>query len=99
MFSAFCDAAWRVVLLIGLALAPYATPVDATPSASATTAVGRLAAFIAVALALTMIVRRSVVRWKPLAFATSATMLSAAIASVVFKDDNGPLARGVWFVV
>ena len=98
MFYAFSDAAWRVVVLLALALAPYAAPVDVVASTNAVTAIIRLCAFALVAIAVASIVRGAVATSKPLAAAAAATLVVAAIASFAFDGDRGPLARGVWFV-
>src|SRR5262249_9759925 len=98
MLLAFCDAAWRVVLVIGLALAPYAAPLDSVPSTTMGAALARLGAFLVLAVGLSIVVRRTVRRPKPLALAPSLTLVAAAVASFVFDGERGPLARATFFV-
>jgi tetratricopeptide (TPR) repeat protein len=98
MFLSFCDAAWRVVVLLGLALVPYAAPVDAVSSTSVAMAAMRLAAFVVIVLALGLLVRGRLATSKPLALAVTATLFVAVALSFVFDGDAGPLARGAWIV-
>jgi tetratricopeptide (TPR) repeat protein len=98
MFFAVCDATWRVVVLLALAVAPYAAPVDAVASTHTATAAAHLVGFVAIAVALGLAVRASWATSKPLAWAVAATMVFAVVASLVFDGDRGPLARGTWLV-
>jgi tetratricopeptide (TPR) repeat protein len=98
MFLAFSDAAWRVVLLLCLAVAPYVSPVDAVAATGPLTAGLRLAGFVVVVLALGIAAKRARATSRPLATALAGAPLVACLASVVFEGDRGPLGRGVWLV-
>src|ERR1700733_7718757 len=95
-FLALSDASWRATLLFALGLAPYAAPVEGVGAKTPLVAAVRLAIFLAIAIGLTLVVRRGGARYPRLAVAAAALLLPVPIVSVVFRGDAGPLARGAW---
>ncbi len=87
-----------MVVLLALALGPYAAPIDAIRPLSLSAALLRLGVVAAVIAPLCLVVRRSVAKDRLLALTVAATLLAAAVASSVFEGERGPLARGVWYV-
>ncbi len=93
---ALSDAAWRVVLLYALGVAPYAAPPEGVGARTPVVAAVRFAIFVAIALALTIVVRRAGARHPRLALLAALSLVGVPIAAFVFAGDRGPLARGAW---
>ncbi len=93
---ALSDAAWRVVLLFALGVAPYAAPPEAIGSRTPLVASVRLAILLGIALALTLTVRRAGRRRPRLAVLAAATLALVPITAFVCAGERGPLARGAW---
>jgi tetratricopeptide (TPR) repeat protein len=94
----FCDAAWRVVLVLAQALVPWAAPVDASPSGSTATAAVRCAALVLLYLAGLAGVRRLGGSYPGAAALAVSTLAMAPLVSAYCTGDRGPLARGVWMM-
>ncbi|HEY2516045.1 MAG TPA: tetratricopeptide repeat protein [Polyangiaceae bacterium] len=90
------DAAWRVVVLLGLALAPWGEPVEATGAPSMGVLLLRLAVFLVVLAAALVGLRKAVGRYPGVAALGALTLAAAPIVSAVCRGAEGPLGRGVW---
>jgi len=90
------DAAWRALLLLAEALAPWAVPVEAVPAKTTLVALGRLALVLALYVAATWGIRRATARYPGVAALATAALLAAPVASAICSGERGPLARGVW---
>ena len=90
------DAAWRVVVLLGLALAPWGEPVEATGAPSLGVLLVRLALFLAVVGAAIVGLRRAAGRYPGVAALGALTLVAAPIVSAACRGAEGPLGRGVW---
>ncbi len=90
------DAAWRVVLLFALGLAPYAAPGAWLPAPSGWVVWARLAIFGAIAAGLTWVVRRSGRVYPGLAKAAVAALVVVPATSVLLREAGVPLLWGAW---
>ncbi len=90
------DAAWRAVVLLVQALAPWAAPVEATPASGWGAALGRLVVVAVVYVVATRAVRRAGERYPGAAALGALALLAAPIVSAAVSGERGPLARGVW---
>jgi thioredoxin-like negative regulator of GroEL len=96
MLFALSDAAWRVVVLLALGVAPYAAPVGAAGARTRTEALLRLAVFLVLAAAGTGVVRAAGRTRPRLALAVAVGLLALPVTSLVVAGERGPLARGAW---
>ena len=96
MLFALSDAAWRVVVLLALGVAPYAAPVGAAGARTYTEALLRLAVFLVLACLGTGVVRRTGRTRPRLALAVAAVVVTLPLTSLLFAGERGPLARGAW---
>ena len=92
------DAAWRVILLLAEALAPWGVPVEAIGARTILVALVRLGLAIGLYGLATWGVRRATARYPGVAALGTLALLAAPVISAVCSGDRGPLARGVWFL-
>jgi tetratricopeptide (TPR) repeat protein len=90
------DAAWRAILLVAEAIAPWGAPVEAIGAQSGLVACGRFALVLAIYAAATWGVRRASSRYPGVAALGALTLLAVPVGSAFCTGDRGPLARGVW---
>ena len=90
------DAAWRVILLLAEALAPWGIPVEAIGARTMLVACVRLGLVLGLYAAATWGVRRATARYPGVAALAALTLLAVPLLSAYCSGDRGPLARGVW---
>ncbi len=97
MFFSVCDALFRSVVLLGLALAPFMAPLEAAPSATMTEACARLSVAAAVTAIILAAVRWSARRSPLAALLGMVTWLAIVVFAVLFSHDDGPVMKAVPF--
>src|SRR5687767_12514198 len=95
MFFSVCDTLYRAVILLCLAIAPFAAPLEASRSTTMAQALTRLGVAAALTACVVAAVRWAARRVPAAALLTMITWLALVTCAALFSHDDGPVMKAL----